>query len=114
MGDEKKYPECEKLSAVKDKSQKIGEFLEWPPEKGVELSVRHTHTKECLDESDWEVFEEDPGGFRTDDFLCSCVDDGLLSYTVGKEKLLAEFFEIDLNKVEEERRAMIEDLRGGA
>lgn len=25
----KKYPECEKMQAIKDKSQAIGEFIEW-------------------------------------------------------------------------------------
>lgn len=113
MGGEKKYPECEKLADTKQYSQKIGEFLEWLEEKGVELATRHTHTKECVDPRDQEVFEEDPDELDDDEYLCGCHEDELLLYYVGTEKLLADFFGIDLKKVEEERRAMIEDLRNG-
>lgn len=73
--------ECEKISAVKEQSQICGSFLEWLQEKGVVLASYHEH------------------------------DDELYPYRYSIETLLAEFFEIDLEKVEEETRAILEKLR---
>jgi len=75
-----KYPECEKLAAVHEKSQTIGAFLEWLETKDISLML-------------W------------------CPGDNFRRPHMSIEKMLAEFFEIDLNKVEEERRAMLEDMR---
>lgn len=76
-----KTPECDKLHAIKEKSQAVGEFLEWLCQtKGV--------------------------------FLVSFGEDGekMCYFQYNREQLLAEFFEIDLNKVEEERQAILEEL----
>lgn len=72
-----KYPEHDKMHAIKDQSQAIGEFLEWCGERR------------------WQLVDMD-----TD-------------FPVRKrtEELLAEFFEIDLKKVEEEKLAMLASLR---
>jgi len=35
---EPKCPECDKLHAVKDKSQAIGEFIEWVFEQGIQFA----------------------------------------------------------------------------
>ena len=78
-----KYPECEKMAAVKDKSQVIGEFLEWAGEtQGLHMCANNTN----------------------------CDRYTLVSMT--REVLLAKFFDIDLNKVEKERRQMLDELRG--
>ena len=78
---EKTYPECEKLKKVHEKSQTIGEFLEWlEGEKGVVLMV----------EKEDETYP--------------------ISFQYHTEGLLAEYFEIDLKKVEAERREMLADL----
>ena len=77
--EKEKYPECEKLKEVSDKSQVVGEFLDW-------LSC---NKEVCL--AKWE-------GERLSEFYYS------------PENLLAEFFEIDLNKVEEERREILKSL----
>jgi len=74
-----KYPECEKLAAVHEKSQAIGAFLEWLETKDISLMTRD-HNDDCC------------------------------SPRMSIEEMLAEFFEIDLNKVEEERRAILEDI----
>lgn len=73
-------PECERMCAVAPYSQKIGEFLEW---------VRETH-----------------GAFL------AVYDDNGRCHCFGKSpsELLAGFFEIDLNKVESERRAILAAL----
>lgn len=83
MDAEKKYPECEKLAKVEEKSQAIGEFLSWLSSK-----------KEIE--------------------LCKERDDGKCSLYVArfdKQALLAEFFAIDMEKVEEERREMLASLQ---
>lgn len=70
------YPEHEKLRAIRDQSQKAGEFLEWlQAEKGVSLMV------------------------------------GDFPLQTTTTRLLAEFFEIDLDKIEDEKRTMLEVLR---
>lgn len=72
------YPEHMKLQKVGDHSQKIGEFVEWlGSEKRITLVI--------WDEAD-QMF--------------------IPQYT-GIQELLAEFFEIDLKKLEEEKRAML-------
>jgi hypothetical protein len=102
-----KTPTLNAMKAVQPKSQAIGEFLEWLAEKGVRLGKLHVHDKNC---SGWDAERGryNPGlnagcSFRTDKFepfrCCS------------KEKLLAEFFEIDLAKAEMERRAVLDYVR---
>ena len=76
------YPEHDKLAKIRDKSQAIGEFLEWLQEKGIHL------------------------GRYVDDY--STHMDTLDSQT---NDLLAEYFEIDLNVLEDEKRAMLDAQR---
>ena len=78
---EAKMPECGQIQAVKDKSQAIGEFIDWLGEiKGIHL--------------------------------CKWVGENTLDYAGERiEDLLAEHFGIDLKKVEQERRDMLEELR---
>ena len=92
-------PECERLHAVSSESQKIGEFLEWlTGEKGLTLAEYHTHSDGCYD---------DDG-----DRMCGYSSGSLQPVHIPIEKLLAEHFKIDLDKVENERRALLEYLRG--
>ncbi|RKY28525.1 MAG: hypothetical protein DRP83_00560 [Planctomycetota bacterium] len=71
------YPECDKLSNVKDESQIIGEFLDWCNSQGVHLAT---------------YYEER----------------GLVADRRSIEQVLADYFDIDLDKVEEERRHILE------
>lgn len=75
-----KYPEHEKLSGIKDKSQFLGEFMEWANHKGMTF---------C------EISDRDGQMYRVNK---------------GINTLLAEFFEIDLNKIAEEKDAMLKEL----
>lgn len=78
------YPECERLLAVRRESQAIGEFLKWAREdQGLSLCAYSKYGKEYA--PSW----------------------------ITVEKLLAEFFNINLGKVEEERRQMLRGLREG-
>lgn len=89
------YPENAKLDEISDKSQEIGEFLEW------------------LRSGDYES-REDLGGIE---LAChrmrgrSCRREAELSPTrVPVNDLLAAYFEIDQDKIEAEKRAMIDEF----
>lgn len=77
-----RYPEHQKLIAVKDESQTVGEFIEWLGEQGI--------------------------------YLCSIPPYYQSTYVPVSEgivNMLARFFEIDLDKIEQEKRAILEELR---
>jgi hypothetical protein len=74
------YPEHEKLSKVRDKSQAIGEFIDWLKSQGVELSV-------WID------------------------DEHQIPYLASTEKILANYFCIDLDRLEAEKRQMLDEIR---
>ena len=91
-------PECERLAAVAPVSQEIGRFLDWlREEKNWTLADYHEHSEECYGEN----------GYR----ICGYAKDSLAPVHFQPEKLLAEFFGIDLTKIENERRALLESLR---
>lgn len=73
---EPRTPECDKLLAVRDKSQLLGEFIEW------------------LSENDMSICD------KSLDVVCEPLNHDI-------EKLLARFFNIDLAKVEVERREVL-------
>lgn len=75
----KSYPECEKLAEIHDKSQVIGEFLDWLNSEGI--------------------------------YLCEEISEKLFPIRDTIEFLLADFFGIDMKKVEEERQSMLDDIR---
>ena len=87
------YPEHDKLSEVKEKSQAIGEFLEWYGSEGGGVWARYPSTE-------------------TGDVMLS--PQRLLPDHRPIDELLALYFEIDKNKLEEEKRAMLEELRRAA
>lgn len=71
------YPQHEKLNAVKDQSQTIGDFLEWLNEK--DFVVAKFDARNCM----------------------------LYPEYLSMDRILAEYFEIDLNALESEKRAML-------
>jgi hypothetical protein len=76
-------PECEKLYPVKDKSQAIGEFLDW-----LKNEKHYLIAERVVDD----IHE----------------DSDLMPVWASTEKLLAEYFEIDLNTVERENQELLE------
>ena len=81
---EPECPECEKLNKVADQYRVIGEFLEWlQVERRVALCKR-----EQADQF---------GEYRR--------------IRTPTSELLAEYFNVDLKKVDEERRALVEHIR---
>ncbi len=86
------YPEHEKMKEISDQSQAIGAFLEWlQGERGASLLVLDDCPSGSLAET-W--------GDRRSDYRPA----------PHTEKLLAEYFEIDLNKIENEKRAMLDEF----
>lgn len=80
------YPEHDKLKALNGHNQTVGQFLEWLSEQGIDL---------CR------------------------YDDSVSKYhpypiTDSHTSLMAKFFEIDENKLEAEKLAMLTSLRTAA
>jgi hypothetical protein len=84
-----KYPEHVKLRAVVEESQKLGAFLDWLiNEKN--WAICHLH--QYRNASEYLPVEKPDGGFaNTQDFL-------------------AEYFEIDQEKISDEKDRMVEEL----
>lgn len=74
-------PEIDKIAKVQPISQGIGEFLTWLQEQGIVLAAYHS------------------------------VHDRLIPYHEGVEALLARYFEIDLDKIESEKQAILAEIR---
>lgn len=82
-------PELDKMLAVKEKSQTISQFIDWLHSLGCEIC-------QYIDETEVLEGEEKPGYY-------------LINQTT--ERMLAKHFGIDLEKCEQERRALEEELR---
>jgi hypothetical protein len=80
-------PECEKLRAIAPVSQKVGEFIEWlQTDKSIVFC-------KAVDDSDYDS------------------DETYVPFSINIQSVLAEFFGIDMDKVERERSALLESLR---
>lgn len=119
--------ECDKIFEVKEKSQAIGEFLEWLGSKGIMLA------KEAYEDPEKQYSCDACDGTGRVDMFCgipvsgdsvacrACNGEGnrkgrgrlenLIPLTHTTENLLADFFEIDLKKVEIEKREILKQLR---
>ena len=112
------FPEHEKMAKVKSQSQSIGQFLDWlHQEKHIQF---HRYEDVCYECGRiLPPFPDDPdaeGDFYCLDFADTDCDGERRSrelvpdYT-STEKLLAEFFGIDLEKVEQEKQGMLAMIR---
>lgn len=84
-----RYPEHMKQKAIQDKADAIGDFLEWLEHEGNVTVCGYNPAAE-----EWA-----PMWLPT-------------KWRGGIEKMLAAYFDIDLAKLEEERRDMLARLRG--
>jgi hypothetical protein len=125
------YPECDRMLAVADDSHKLGEFLDWLNSQGLHLAAWVTQG-ECTwvprtgGMADRSGTRGCDGGRVVDKEgqpllggVCPrCGGTGLVELTRPRletahepyERLLARYFDIDLQKVEEERRAILGEL----
>lgn len=121
------YLEHEKLANVKGKSQAIGEFMEWAQEQGWLLAQRHEHSEHCPCEDPWHDTKKPLSEAYSDSYckscggsrgsrrnLCGYGDNELAPVGETITRLLARYFEIDEDRLEAEKRAMLDDLRRGA
>jgi len=78
------YPEHEKLEAVREHSQAIGEFFDW-------------------------LMNDRPGGkvFMCERHPKNEIDNIWVPITGGAEKLIAEYYDIDEKRLEAEKRAIL-------
>ena len=116
-----KYPECEKLANVSKMSNGIGEFLEWLREdKNIELfqwadkddNEKPKFVNEAGDPtipSHYSFDEKDDSDFLNPEY--ETFPEGYYRVNMNFTKLLAQYFEIDMNKVEKERRQMLDELQ---
>jgi hypothetical protein len=119
------HPECDRLVAVADDSHKLGEFLDWLNSQGFHLSGWQTHQVcDLLTAGRPAGVRHCEGGQLVDKEGRSvgqcerCDGTGLVELRhprldlaqVPYEQLLADYFDIDLQKVEEERRAILVGL----
>jgi len=87
------YPEHDKLSAVKDASQAIGEFIETA---GYTLCELRTFIEPLDDEPNGKTYETRPR---------------LAPVNKSIQVILADYYGIDLDKIEAEKRAMLDTLQ---
>lgn len=101
------YPECDKLAAIQEKSQNIGEFLEWLQSGEVSQNLP---IKRSIFLASYDVVCEDGQGkmLHEDDWE---LGDRMMPFAYSTDRLLANFFGIDLDKVDKEKRAMLEEIK---
>lgn len=111
------YPEHARLEAVSDESQTCGDFLSWlRQEKDVQLGRPHVHDDDtCYEPHDCDDPRHDCDIFgecqRTRSRVCGFDSNQFEPYRYNLQDLLAEFFGIDRERLEAEKRAMLDDLR---
>jgi hypothetical protein len=124
---ETKTPTLEKMAAVRETSQGIGEFLDWLHEsQSLHLMAYRTDqidTRPCPGDGGWLGDPCDDGvmylGKPNERDCTNCDGKGYIEVKVegwvedprSIEQLLADYFEIDLKAVEKERRALLEEIR---
>ena len=84
--------ELEKMHAVKDKSLVLSEFIDFLSESGYTICKWQDHKRHGPDPFDY-------------------TPEGYFPRRNSNEQLLADFFEIDLDKAEEEKQALLDNLR---
>ena len=84
-------PECERLSNVSKQSDPIGQFLEWMKTEKHLVIARYMR----IDDEDGDEPEEEV----------------LVENGVSIERLLADYFNIDLEVIEKERQALLKYLQ---
>lgn len=97
------YPEHEKLAKISDQSQACGEFLAWLIEE------KKVHLMMWQDISVSDISVSDERALRWQGEQCQA----LFPFAYTTQNILAEFFDIDLKKLEDEKRAMLDSLKQG-
>ena len=92
-------PELNKMAAVQSRSQELSAFLDWLRlEKHIVLSVPHEHDVHCRDNHGY--------------ISCELKKAELVGSPLSSDQLLADYFGIDLQAAELERREVLATLLG--
>jgi hypothetical protein len=108
-----KWPECEKMARAQDRSRLIGDFLDWLLDHNMviaEYPKRCSHFREGRQCRPHPEREWPECGTGCEDYDGEEMSD-LEQVRMSKEQLLANYFEIDLQAVERERCAMLDECR---
>ena len=111
---EVQYPECEKLAKASEESRSIGYFLEWLLHtKGYEVCEFKESYEDTVLDDDAERGDDRTITVKlatTRDYPNDILEEEGAYLRVGTkiEDFLAEYFDIDMKKVEDERSAMLE------
>lgn len=105
------YPEHAKLRQIAPQSQACGEFIDWlRGEKQIHLCSAHYHSDECYaPETDGSKSSPSPLGARGP--ICGMLNGQQIVAAINIIDLLAEHFGIDQRKLDDEKRAMLEECR---
>lgn len=90
-----KTPELNRMKAVQSQSQAIGAFIEWLGNNKLTI-CQH-------DDGNWHYTETGEKDYRN--------LEGYYPDRRNIERILADYFEIDLDKVEKEKSALLDDFR---
>lgn len=116
------YPEHDKLKALNGANQTIGDFLEWLDERGIWLASYHEHTERCVCDHEYHNPPHpeswSSGGCprcfgwpHKPSRACGYFDEQLAPSHMKRDDWIAAFFNIDPNRLEDEKRAMLGVLR---
>ena len=86
------------MLAVKSESQAIGEFLDWLATMELVICERHRHSTGCIGDD----------GFH----VCGLIKNHWVPANLPIEATLAQYFEIDLEEAEREKRALLARIEG--
>lgn len=103
-------PECERMKAVAETSQEIGEFLDWLPQvdRHVFVRVQYRPCRHC--QNVYDATPDDPDDVEHCDKIHEPDIEYVLDHT-SIQGLLALYFKIDLSKVDDEKRAVLAYLQ---
>lgn len=104
LSQEPKFPEHDKLSEISAQSQSCGEFLGW---------LRDEKSAVLYQWAEWEE-EREYGWPSQKEGTYSVKIEKYVHFGYSITNLLAEFFEINLEIIEEEKCAMLAHIRGRA
>lgn len=100
------YPEHDKLKKVAAQSQACGDFLAWLREvKDLQLCVPHQHDDSCY------CVPKDEERRGVNMRVCDLKAGEYIAAGLSTTKLLAEFFGIDVDKLEAEKQQLLEEQR---
>ena len=110
-------PELEKIAANQEKSQSIGEFIEWlQSEKDICFCITlDDHKALLMDDMNSSRITQDQYDEAMDDlegiFEDTDSDFAYMANPFNIESTLAEYFNVDLAEAEKERQGLLDEIR---